>query len=154
MTGGVDKGYKPLEAVREDIRTQVQNEVRGKKIIERLGEAKGTLEEIAAAFGNGANIYSSSDVKLSNNNLPSAGSDPTAIGVAFSLENGKRSKPFIGENGVLMIEVQNKTVAPAVADYSAYKTSLQEAQSNRSTMNIAEAIKENSGIEDKRYKFY
>jgi peptidyl-prolyl cis-trans isomerase D len=154
MTGGVDKGYKPLEAVREEIRPMVQNEVRGKKIIERLGDAKGTLEEMAAAFGNGANVYSSSDIKLSNNSLPSAGSDPTAIGVAFSLENGKRSKPFVGENGVLLIELQNKTVAPAVADYSTYKESLQQSQSNRSMMNIAEAIKENSGIEDKRYKFY
>jgi peptidyl-prolyl cis-trans isomerase D len=154
MTGGVDKGYKPLEAVREEIRPIVQNEVRGKKIIERIGDAKGTLEEIAAAFGNGANVYSSSDIKLSNNNLPSAGPAPTAIGVAFSLESGKRSKPFVGESGVLLIELQNKTIAPAIADYSAYKTTLQQSQSERSMRNIAEAIKENSGIEDKRYKFY
>lgn len=154
MTGGVEKGYKPLESVREEIRPAVQNEVRGRKIIERLGEAKGTLEEIAAAFGNGANIYSSSDVKLSNSSLPSAGFDPQAIGVAFSLENGKRSKPFVGESGVLLIELQNKTIAPAIADYTAYKNTLTQSQSSRSTMNIGEAIKENSGIEDKRYKFY
>lgn len=154
MTGGVDAGYKPLESVREEIRPLVQNEVRGKKIVERLGDAKGTLEEVAAAFGNGANVQSSSDVKLSNSSLPSAGFDPQAIGVVFSLENGKRSKPFIGESGVVIVEVQNKTIAPAIADYSAYKNNMQQSQSGRSTMNIGEAIKENSGIEDKRYKFY
>ena len=154
MTGGVEKGYKPLEAVREEIRPTVQNLVRGNKIVARLGEAKGTLEELAAAFGNGANVYNSSDLKMSSNNLPSAGFDPVAVGVAFSLENGKRSKPFVGESGVLVIELQNKTVAPSIADYTAYKNTLQQAQTNLSTVNIAEAIKENSGIEDKRYKFF
>jgi peptidyl-prolyl cis-trans isomerase D len=154
MTGSVDKGYKPMDAVRDDIRKLAIDDVRGKKIIERLGEAKGSLEEIAAAFGNDAVVQSNSDLKLSNSSLPGAGFDPLAIGVAFSLENGKRSKPFIGETGVLVIELQNKTVAPAVGDYSAYKDNLTQQQSQRSVMTIADAIKENSGIEDLRYKFY
>jgi peptidyl-prolyl cis-trans isomerase D len=52
------------------------------------------------------------------------------------------------------MEVQNKTVAPEVADYSPYEAPLQQTVQTRSSFNIAEAIKENAKIEDKRYKFY
>jgi peptidyl-prolyl cis-trans isomerase D len=70
------------------------------------------------------------------------------------LENGKRSKPIAGENGVVVIELLNKTVAPAIADYSTYKTQIDQGNTNRSSYGIAEAIKENADIVDKRYKFY
>ena len=123
-------------------------------IIGKLKEAQGTLEEIASAYGNDANVYSSSDLKLSSNNLPTAGFDPKAVGIAFRLESGKRSDPFPGENGVLIIEMQNKTVAPEIADYSAYKTTIQQKNQQRGGFNIAEAIKDHAKIEDKRYKFY
>jgi peptidyl-prolyl cis-trans isomerase D len=114
----------------------------------------GTLEEIAAAYGKDAGVYSSSDLKLTSNTLPNAGLEPLAVGTAFSLENGKRSEPLKGENGVVILELQNKTEAPAVGDYAAYKLPIQQNMQTRSSYNIAEAIKENAGIEDKRYKFY
>jgi peptidyl-prolyl cis-trans isomerase D len=76
------------------------------------------------------------------------------VGVAFSLENGKRSAPVAGENGVLIIETQNKTIAPSIQDFSAYKLPVQQNQQSRSSFGIVEAIKENANIVDKRYKFY
>lgn len=153
MTGEIKKGYKPLELVKNEITPLVRNEVKGRIIIEKLNGLKGTLEEIAAGFGNDANVYSSSDLKLGSNSLPIAGFDPLGVGTAFSLENGKRSAPVAGENGVLLFELQNKTIAPA-GDYSIYRSQLEQTSQNRSTYSIAEAIKENSDIEDKRYKFY
>ena len=53
-----------------------------------------------------------------------------------------------------MIELQNKTIAPEIADYTAYKTALQQRSQQRSGFNIAEAIKEHADIEDLRYRFY
>ena len=91
---------------------------------------------------------------MSSNTLPTAGFDPQAVGVAFGLEGGKRSDPFTGENGVLIIELQNKTIAPEIADYTAYKTALQQEYQQRAGFNIAEAIKDHAEIEDQRYKFY
>ena len=61
---------------------------------------------------------------------------------------------FAGENGVLVIEMQHKTIAPEIADYTAYNTTLQQRNRQRSGFNIAEAIKEYADIEDQRYKFY
>lgn len=154
MTGETEEGYRPLESVRNEIRPEVLKKVQGNIIIERLEGKTGTLEEIANVFGNDGGVYSSSDLKLAANNLPSAGFDPRAVGIAFGLEDGKRSEPFAGENGVLVIELQNKTIAPEIADYTAYKTAVRQRNQQRSGFNIAEAIKDHADIEDMRYRFY
>ncbi|HTE34807.1 MAG TPA: peptidylprolyl isomerase [Chryseolinea sp.] len=154
MTTKVDKGYKPLETVKDEIAPVVRNTAKGKIITDKLATAKGSLEEIAQAYGSDANVYTSSDLKLNSNALPTVGFDPTAVGLAFSLENGKRSAPHAGENGVIIMELQNKTIAPALADYSTNKNQIAQANINRNSSGIGEAIKENSNIVDKRYKFY
>jgi peptidyl-prolyl cis-trans isomerase D len=153
MTGEIKKGYRPLEAVKNDITPEVQKIVKGRIIAEKLNGLKGSLEEIATGFGKEASVYNASDVRLSSNGIPPALSyDPVAVGTSFSLENGKRSKPFNGENGVLIIELQNKTVAPETQDLASFKMQLQQS-ANNGGFNISEAIKDNSEIEDERYKF-
>jgi peptidyl-prolyl cis-trans isomerase D len=154
MTNQVDEGYKPLDLVKEEITPAVRNKLKGELISEKLSGMKGTLEEIKATYGEDANVYSSSDLKLSSNTLPSVGFDPLAVGIAFSLEKGQRSKPVAGENGVVIIEMLNETIAPALTDYTTYKTQIQQADGNRTSFGIAEAIKEQADIVDKRYKFY
>jgi len=154
MTGKTDKGYRSLESVKNEILPEVRKRVKAQVIINKLGEASGTLEEIARNYGSDAGVYHSSDLKMSSNTLPSAGFDPVAVGVAFSLNDGERSKPFRGENGVLLIEMQHKTIAPEIADYTAYKTGIRQERTQRSSFNIAEAIKDKAEIEDFRYRFY
>lgn len=154
MTSETNEGVRSFEAVKEEITPAVRNELKGKKIIETLKTKTGTLEELASAFGTDATVASSSDLKFNSNTLPSVGLDPVAVGKIFALENGKRSEPFVGENGVLVAELQNKTVAPALGDYSMFKTQLKQSLDGRSSMGIAEAIKTAAGIEDKRYKFF
>lgn len=154
MTGEIEKGYKSMALVKDEITPAVKNEAKGKVIIEKLSGLTGTLDEIATAYGKDATISTSSDLKLSTGNLPGAGFDPTAVGEAFSPEAGKRTKPFAGERGVLLVEMQNKTIAPAIADYTSFKNQLTDAAVSRNTSGIADAIKAQSDITDKRYKFY
>jgi peptidyl-prolyl cis-trans isomerase D len=154
MTNQVDEGHKPLDLVKEEITPAVRNKLQGKLIADKLSGMKGTLEEVKTSYGQDANVYNSSDLKLSANTLPSVGFDPLAVGVAFSLDKDQRSKPVTGENGVVVIEMLNETVAPALTDYTTYKTQLLEGDGNRTSFGIAEAIKDKADIEDKRYKFY
>ena len=154
MTGEVEEGYQSLEDIKLEITAKVKNEMKGQVIIEKLRGLSGTLDEIANTYGDDANVYSSSDLKLNANSLPSVGYDPKAVGIAFSLESGEVSVPFASENGVLIIKMENRTIAPDVADYSTYKNQLEQAVKGRIGFNISEAIKENADIEDKRYKFY
>ena len=154
MTGETAAGYKPWEKVKEEITPNVKNELKAKIIIEKLNAQKGTLEEIAKAFGPEASVNSSSDLKMNANILPTVGFDPLAVGESFALESGKRSKAVAGENGVVIIEVQNKTVAPAVGDYSMFKTQLLQNQTGRVTSNVPEALKKAADVTDNRYKFF
>jgi peptidyl-prolyl cis-trans isomerase D len=154
LSGETNKGYRTFESVKTEITPEVRKEIKSTQIIEKLKGLQGSLEEIAEKYGEHANVYSSSDLKLNNNSLPTAGFDPAAVGVAFSIENGKRSQPLKGENGVFIFEVQNKTIAPALTDYTSYKLAIEKNALNRSGSDIAEAIKDNAKIEDKRYKFY
>ena len=153
MTGELEKGYKPFEIVKEEITPAVKNEKKAEIISGKLNEFSGSLDEIAVKFGDDATVYTNNSLKLNTNSLPTVGFDPKAIGAAFSLEGGKKSKAFAGENGVIIIEVINKTIAPAIADFTVYKTQLLQAARNQS-YNIGEAIKAKSDIVDERYKFY
>jgi peptidyl-prolyl cis-trans isomerase D len=154
MTGEVEEGYKDFDLLKEEITPAVKNELKSKEILAKLKGQSGSLEDIAKSFGTDAIVSSSSDLKLNSNTLPSVGLDPVAVGKAFSLENGKRTEPFAGENGVLIVELQNKTVAPAVGDYNVFKTQLLQTLAGKSGFGIADAIKENANIQDKRYKFF
>ncbi len=154
MTGETEEGVRPFNDVKGEITPAVRNEVKGKQIIEKLKGKTDSLDELAKLFGTDAIVGSSSDLKLNSNTLPSVGLDPVAVGKIFSLENGKRSEPFAGENGVLVAELQNKTTAPAVGDYSMFRNQLLQGLNGKSAYAISEALKEGAKIEDKRYKFF
>src|SRR5690606_11319238 len=121
MTDKVKKGYKPFEMVKDEITPIVANKNRAKIIQDRLNKLEGTLEEIANAFGPEATVHTSSDLRLNSTTLPGISFDPTALGTAFRLSDGGRSKPFQGENGVIIMETIATTIAPAIADYGLYK---------------------------------
>jgi peptidyl-prolyl cis-trans isomerase D len=154
MTGKISEGYKSLEEVKQEILPIVRNEIKGEKIINKLNALSGTLEEVASAFGADATVLRNSDLKLSSNSMTSIGFDPAAVGSAFSLEAGQKSKALAFDNGVVIFEMLNKTTAPSLGDYSIYKTQLEQAIRNKATFGIAEAIKDAAGIKDQRYKFY
>ncbi len=154
MTSETEAGYKPLDKVKDEITPFVKNELKGKMLIEKLNAQKGSLEEIAKSMGSDANVNTSSDVKLNSTSLGSIGFDPVALGKSFSLENGKRSNAFAGENGVVILELSNKTIAPAIGEYSMFKNQLKQSLDGRIGFNIAEALKDAAKIEDNRYKFF
>src|SRR5690606_34981953 len=114
MTEKVKKGYKPFEMVKDEITPIVTNNIRAKIIMDRLNKLEGSLEEIAESFGPEAAVYTSSDLRLSSATLPGISFDPAALGTAFRLDDGGRSKPFQGENGVIIMETTAKTIAPAI----------------------------------------
>lgn len=154
MTGETEKGFKSFDKVKEEITPLVRNEVKGKYIQEKLKGKTEALEELAKLFPRDAVVSSSSDLKLNASSMPSVGFDPVVIGSVFSLESGKRSFPVAGENGVVVLELQNMTDAPAIGDFTMFKNQMLNSLSSRGGYYITEALKEAARIEDKRYKFF
>ena len=154
LTKITEKGPAELDDVRDQITVKVKNEKKGDMIISKIKDTQGTLNEMAKAYGPDASVYSSSDLKLSSYTLPVIGTAPIAIGTAFSLKDGERSKPLKEELGVVILEMKALTRAPEIADYNASKTKIEQQATSRMPYSISEAIKKNANIKDKRYRFF
>lgn len=154
MTGETKKGFKAFEKVKEEITPLVRNEAKGRYIVEKLKGKTEPLEDLAKLFPRDAAVNSSSDVKLNASSLPTVGFDPVVIGAVFSLENGKRSIPVTGENGVVVLDLQTKTEAPVIGEFGMFKSQLLNTLNSRGGYYITEALKEAAKMEDKRYKFF
>ncbi|MGK7397014.1 MAG: peptidylprolyl isomerase [Candidatus Cyclobacteriaceae bacterium M3_2C_046] len=154
MTGKTDAGLSPLDEVRDEIVEEVKEQKKAEIIEQRLVDLEGSLEEMADNYGTDANVYTSSDLKLSSNSLPTVGVVPEAIGRVFGLEQGEKTEPVATDNGVLVLELLALTPATDIADYTNYKNQIQERSSGTVSYYLSEVIKEFSDIEDKRYRFY
>lgn len=154
MTGEIEEGVADLESVRLEVTSKVRNEKQAEFIINKLSGMTGSIDEMAAAYGSDASVYSSSSVSMSANSLPSVGQAPEAIGVIFGSAGGTTTAPIKTDNGVVVIEVVNLTPAPEIADYSTYVASISSNRENRASFYLGELIKEKAEIKDERYKFY
>lgn len=154
MTGETEKGFKSFEKVKEEITPLVKNEAKGKYLQSQLTGKTESLEDLAKLYPRDAVVNSSSDLKLNASSMTSIGFDPVIVGSVFSLETGKRSKALTGENGIVVLELQNKTEAPAIGDFTMFKTQLLNTLNGRGGYYITEALKEAANVEDKRYKFF
>lgn len=154
LTGKTEKNNVKAEDYKQELTAKVRNDLKAKQIIAKLGSASGSLETIAQKYGAGALVETATDINLATGFLRSAGVDPAALGTAFGLKTGKRSKPFAGEAGVLIMETTTLTPAGTVADYTQYKNLIQQNTASRTSFYINEAIKEASKVEDRRAKFF
>lgn len=154
LTGKTDKDKVSIEDYRDELTARVRNEIKAEQIKQKLTGASGTLEQIAQKYGAGALVETVNAVSMTGGVLTSAGADPTALGKAFGLKPGQKSKPFVGEGGVFVMELLRKVDAPNVADYSLYKNMAAQAQLQRTSFYINEAVKDNAKITDNRAKFF
>lgn len=139
---------------KDELTAKVRNDLKGEQILKKLQGTSGTLEQIAQKYGAGALVESANGVTLSTGVLTSAGADPVALGKAFGLKPGQKSKPFVGEGGAFIMETVRQTPAPVIADYTQYKTIAQQQAAQRASFAVGEAIKENAKIVDNRARFY
>ena len=154
LTNKTEKDKVSVNDFRNELTAKVRNQLKGEQIISKLGSASGSLESISQKYGAGALVETVDDVNLATGFLRSAGVDPVALGKAFGLKPGKRTKPFAGEGGILVMETTALNPAPAIADYALYKTQIQQNNTQRIGFYINEAIKEAAKVEDRRAKFY
>ena len=166
VTAKNEEGYQDLNAktfrgavevfpVKEKIKVELRKKLKAEKIIAALNSHTGSLNEIAEAYGEGASVYTAPNLKLESNSIPSPGFDPVAVGKFFSLKDGETSAPFRTDNGVYIAKLNNKTIAPEVADYAAFTLSVETVVKNAiSDSKIDNLIRKNANIEDKRYLVY
>ncbi|MCU0468790.1 MAG: SurA N-terminal domain-containing protein [Arcicella sp.] len=153
-TGSTSKDVVKVDDFRDELTARVRGDLKAEQIIKKLSGISGTLEQVAQKYGAGALVETVADLTMAQGVLTSAGADPTAIGKAFGLKVGQKSKPFKGDAGVFIMETTKSTPAPAIADLTMYKNSAKMMAAQRTSFYINEAIKDNAKVVDNRAKFY
>ena len=134
---------------------QVRRLVEDQKRLDLLTKKYATtssLEELAEASD--SEIKTASAITQENTTLAGVGQEPYVIGVAFSLEAGETSSLIQGNEGVYLVRVNSKEVAPELPSYVAYANSLQEAEKANLEDAILEALKSVADITDNRALYY
>ncbi len=169
MTGMQEEGLARLEDVKNEVTLKVRNSKKAEIIKKKLsGSENKTFGEIADAYGEGATTGDAT-MTLSSNSIGGVGIAPRAVGLAFSMEEGETTSPFESVNGVLIMKVTAKNEAQAQEDYTTYAQQLTNQRTSRKmvvtdfpltyfrvmvSQDLNNAIKELSGLEDRRYKFF
>ncbi len=154
LTGTRSKGTATIEAIRPELTAAVRNELKAKALIAKLTGKTGSLEDLAKAAGNGAQVQAAPAVALGQGSIPGVGFEPDAVGRAFTLKAGQKSAPIQGEQGVLVVEGGSLTPAPALADVKALRQQLTQQRQQRLDGQIFEAIKAHANVVDNRTKFF
>ncbi len=154
LTGKTHEKEVSIADFRDELTNKVRNEIKTEQILKKLGTTSGKLEDVAKKYGPEAQVDTAPDVTLSTASLKNVGFDPAAVGRVFGLKKGGRTKPFAGENGVLIVELEGLTPAAEIADYSQYKNQLKQTFSSRTSYFLNEVIKDKADMEDNRTKFY
>jgi peptidyl-prolyl cis-trans isomerase D len=149
-----DKGYAKVKDIREELTAAVRNEMKAQQIINKLKGANGTLEQVAAKYGPEAVVKSAAGVTLAANTIEGLGFDPIATGKAFGLKQGARSKPFEGQTGVVIVELQQVDKINFTGDMSGVKKQMENMRAGRAEGSIFQLIRDRSDIKDNRIKFF
>lgn len=149
-----EKGTSSLESAKDQVKRAVTQEKKEAQITAKLKDLGGSLEEIKSAYGADAVIYSSNDVSLSTTSLTGIGFAPEVLGVAFGLEAGNRSQPVTTRTGVVVVQLDAKTDALDVADYTAYKNDVKTRFTSSAAFKITKAIEDFYKVEEQLYKYY
>ncbi|TPE45599.1 peptidylprolyl isomerase [Pontibacter mangrovi] len=154
LTGEREKGYASVEDVREELTAAVRDELKAKQIIEKLKGQKGSLDQMAAAYGPDAMVKTADNVTFASASIPGIGVEPLAVGEAFGLKQGARTAPIEGQGGVLVVELTNLTPAPEIDDFENVKKQILATRAGRAETQAFEAIKEKADIKDNRVRFF
>ena len=152
------EGYKPLEDVKEQIKSQVVMDRQLRKTLEYAASAqkgRNSLQEIAAAKP-GLTVQSTQPFNLSAG-APGVGRDEAFIGTLLGMKEGQISKPVRGARSVFILQLVTKSPF----DETAFKVKKEELRQqnlgqlqNEFIQSWLDQMKEKISITDNRDRFY
>jgi len=145
-----EKGTATFEQVEIQVEIGAKKKKKAAMFIEEMKNAS-SLEDLATKLG--TTVQSAADVNFAAYAIPSVGQELRISGMASTLKENQMSIPIEGNTGVFVIKVQSVQPAGETTDYSAIKTQLQQGYA-ANTRKVLDVLKEEFGVEDKRYKFY
>jgi peptidyl-prolyl cis-trans isomerase D len=147
----IPKGVPSVADVKEQITPMVKNRKKGEVLKAKFGASD--MNAIVSQFN--ARIDTAKGVTFNATFVPNLGSESKVIGSVFTLENGQVSKPIVGETGVFLAKVTNKTaVANSPVDKNILRQQLVGQMKGMVRNAITKSLKKNGNVTDNRYKFF
>ncbi|MDI9355511.1 MAG: SurA N-terminal domain-containing protein [Chitinophagaceae bacterium] len=153
MTQEQKQGTANIEAVKNNITYKVTAEKKAELILAQIPSTEEPLEEIQKKYPN-TSIKTTYNLKISDNIIEGVGPAYEAIGTAFALQPGKKSKPIKTDNGIVIIELLTINTPPEPQDYQSLYIQMMQQRYSLSQYQIFESIKKYNNIQDKRYKAF
>ena len=154
LVSETEKGYAQVADIREELTAAVRNEEKGKQIIGKLSKLQGPLEQMATKYGSEAVVRTANGVTFASATIEGLGFDPVATGKVFGLKEGARTKPFEGQNGVVVAELVNLEKVDFSGDMSGVKKNIEATRTGRAEGSTYQLIREKADIKDERIKFF
>ena len=148
------EGYRPLEEVRAELEPRVYIDKKRELLAGRLQGAleRAGFDGLPQAFGTEMQTTS---VRYDQNVVPELGSEPTFVGTALGLEEGKVSRVIGGNNAVFVLRastVHEPAPITEIQRQSIRQQLLQQRQS-RIQSEWLTSLREEAAIEDYRRRF-
>jgi peptidyl-prolyl cis-trans isomerase D len=154
LTSKTEKGYAPLDKVKERITANVRNDKKITMLADKLVQSMQTVKnfnQLAIEFQTKIDT-----VKLTfgGYNNSALGREPEVIGKLFASKPGELIGPIKGKFGAYVAIIDNINKAPEKQDFSMDRMQQLSIFSNRASGLIFEAIKKAGKIKDNRKNFF
>lgn len=154
FTAQRSKGIIPFGEMRERLKNNVLNEVKGQFIAGKIEESGLTdIYQIAGQMN--TSLDTNTTLTFASRNIPGFGSESEVIARVFTMSPNQNSGPIVGNGAVFVIVLDNISEAPELGSYAMYKNQMfTDFQRNVQNNYPYRAIEKNADIEDYRILYY
>ncbi len=150
LTRRSPKGLMSVAEASAIVSPKIRNKKKAAKI--RAGISGESLQDIASSQG--LTVQTATAITMAAPTLAGAGSEPLAIGAAFSKEVGGATELIDGEKGVFKLKVLAINNAPDLETYATYSNQLNSAATPAVNTKVYQALKKGADIEDNRSNMF
>ena len=154
----LERGYRSLNSVREQIRPRVLAAKKAELIVNRFKTAvknNADLMQMRNEYGPGAYTNTAADVSFASGYIPGIGSDPLLIGALPGLKVNQVSKPIVGKTGVFVVKITAISEPEKLDDKALeeYRFTQQQNKRNQYLNKVQQGLRAHAEIVDMRYNF-
>jgi peptidyl-prolyl cis-trans isomerase D len=156
LTEAKEEGYASLEDVRGEIIIAVKKQKKAEKLVDKFNtELAGVSDLNQFGAQNDEQVGEATQVKFANTYVTGVGLEPYIVGAAMYLPENQISKPLIGESGVFVISVTNRTEPPVPETIDpAVASRLRYTMESRSNYEAYNALVESANVKDNRLELF
>ncbi|MEN8156892.1 MAG: peptidylprolyl isomerase [Bacteroidota bacterium] len=151
-----EDGYAALEDVKSEVTLAVKKEKKAEALIASLNEQLSGVSDLTQYGTESKEIVGeATQVKFANTYVPGIGLEPYIVGASMYLPIDHLSQPLVGESGVFVVSVTNRTEpeTAGVVDESTLSR-LRYSLESRSNYEAYNALVEAANVEDNRLELF